>query len=228
MALKKKHYLCYLLCHRKYLMPPLSLQDRYAGDCGWHCPAEPLVIDTTKAGSKSFLKGAWSKQSNAEHKGLLLRVKGVKTFPPWAQCDHPSLTHWGGWQDMWGFLYKDTSPTCTLNARPDSCGVLWFGGHLLCVFSISLNLWGNRQRHKTEGFGLSISYSRHVGWPAVAASPMPERFPQHPPLSSKARILPLHRGTRKLHFLCKALTHNSTSYESTTMTPIRNDCVNDN
>lgn len=228
MALKKTHDLRYLLCHRKYLMPPLSLQDRYAGDCGWHCPAEPLVIDTTKAGSKSFLKGAWSKQSNAEHKGLLLRVKRVKTFPPlstvWPSQPHTlgSLTG-----DVRIPLQGHKSHLHTECKARFMWGALVWGAFVTCIFNFFKSV-REQKRHKTAVFGLSISYSWHVGWPAVAASPMPEGFPQHPPLSSKARILPLHKGTRKLHFLCKALTHNSSSYESTMMTPIRNDCVNDN
>lgn len=44
-----------------------------------------------------------------------------------------------------------------------------------------------------------------------------------PHLSCKVTILPLHRGTRKLNFLCKALTCNNMTYKSTVMIPIRSD-----
>ena len=46
-------------------------------------------------------------------------------------------------------------------------------------------------------------------------------FLHRPHLSSKARISPPCRGTRKLNFLCKALTRNSMTYKSTMMVPIR-------
>lgn len=143
--LLKKHDLC-LLSQRKHLMLPLSLQDRYAGDCGWHCPAEPLVIDTTKTGSKSFLKGAWSKHSNVEPKRLWLRVKKKtehKSTPP----EHSvtiSTSHNGQyWKELWGFppqemflLYKDKSHLHTdCKARFMWGFLVWREGFAICILN---------------------------------------------------------------------------------------------
>lgn len=166
--LLKNHDLCYLVCPRKYLMLPLSLQDEHAGDCDWHCPAEPLVIDTTKPGSKPFLKGPQSKHSNVEHKRLLLRVQRKaehKPTPPehsvtistlhtgqyWKDVKIPTAGNVVSLEQVWHWTQGD------IHVGFFGLGFL-FGVDLLFVFLMSSNRWGNRQRHKTAGFGLNTSY----------------------------------------------------------------------
>lgn len=231
--LLKNHDLCYLVCPRKYLMLPLSLQDEHAGDCDWHCPAEPLVIDTTKPGSKPFLKGPQSKHSNVEHKRLLLRVQRKaehKPTPPWAQCDHLNFTHWTvlkRCEDSHCRKCCFSRTSMTLNTRRYSCGVFWsgvsvWGRFVICIFNVFKSV---REQAETQNCRF---WAQHLLLLQVdAQNPClctfhARRFLHHPPLSSKVRILSLHTGTKKLNFLCKALTYNSMSYDSTMMIPIRN------
>lgn len=163
-----------MLCQRKYLMLPLSLQDRNAGDCGWHCPAEPLVIDTTKTGSKSFCKGAWSKHSNVEHKRLCLRAKRKAEHKP-TPPEHSvtiSTLHTG--KDLWGFppqemllLHKDKAPPA--HWMQGQIHMRFFGLRgvgVICIFNFS-SFVREQAETQTAAFGLNISYSWQAGCPAA-------------------------------------------------------------
>lgn len=127
-------------------------------------------------------------------------------------------------------LYKDKSHLHTdCKARFMWGFLVWREGFAICILNFFRSVREQAEKQNCSFWAQHLLLlARRMPSSHVPASPLPGRSPHHPPLNSKVRILPLHTGTRKLNFLCKALTYNSMSYESTMMTPIRNDHVNDN